>query len=114
MFKFVLSYWEAYPEGLMRTMQNISSLACESSECSFMLKWARENVGHFSTLVLHCHFPQYKCEAFTCELLTDFQGLLKWVSEAMKTHTTAMQAKPGNSDLNKFLFTSLRNPAIDT
>lgn len=89
MLMSVLSYWKSHPEGLMRTMQSVSGLVCESFECTFILKWARAKVGHIGTVVLHCHPPLYNCEALTYELLPDLQSLSKRVSQARKTRTTA-------------------------
>lgn len=54
------------------------------------------------------------CEAFAFELVPYLQSFLKWVSQSRKTRMTAIQPKPGDSKLNKFLFTSLWNPDIDT
>lgn len=107
-----LQYWD--PEGLMRIMQSVSGLVCESSECTFILKWARAKVGQVSMLVLRCHSLLYNCEALAFELVPDLQSLLKWASQASKTRATAIQPKLGDSELNKFLFISLWNPDIDT
>lgn len=107
MLTSILSYWKSHPEGLMRTMQSVSGLVRKSSECTFILKWARAEVGHIGTLVLCCHSPLYNCEALAFELVPDLQSLLKWVSQARKTCAPAIQPKPGDSELNKFLFISL-------